>query len=55
MTLLIEQREARLIDALARGNGDQIQDRHSDLFDALHKRQGILDALSAYEHRKQSA
>ena len=55
MTRLVEQREARLIDALARGDGEEIEDRRFDLLDALRKRQGILDALSAYEHRQQSA
>lgn len=47
MTLLVEQREARLIDALARGDREEIEDRRFDLLDALRKRQGILDALSA--------
>ena len=55
MTLLVEQREARLIDALARGDREEIEDRRFDLLEALRKRQGILDALSAYEHRQQSA
>lgn len=37
------------------GDSEEIEDRRFDLLDALRKRQGILDALSAYEHRQQSA
>lgn len=55
LTILVEQREARLIDALARGENEEIEDRRFDLLDALRKRQGILDALSVYEHQQQSA
>jgi hypothetical protein len=55
MTRLVEQRETRLVEALARGDAEEIEDRRFDLLGALRKRQGILDALIAYEHRRQSA
>lgn len=55
MTALVEQREARLIDALGCGDRDEIEDRRYDLLDALRKRQGILNAISAYERGHQQS
>ena len=55
LTALVEQREARLIDALARGDAEQIEDRCYDLLDALRKRQGVLDAITAYEGSRRIA
>lgn len=55
LTILVEQREARLIAALARGDHKEIEDRRYDLLDALRKRQGILDAIGVYEHHQLSA
>ena len=55
LTSLVEQRESRLIAALARGDHKEVEDCRYDLLDALRKRQGILDAISAYEHHQLSA
>lgn len=48
----MEQREARLIAALTQGDRKRIEDRRFELLDALRKRQGIIDAIQAYERRR---
>lgn len=55
LTALVEQREARLVDALAHGDREQIEDRRYDLLDVLRKRQGIIDAIRAYERSRQQS
>ncbi|HLY31399.1 MAG TPA: hypothetical protein VKQ36_10240 [Ktedonobacterales bacterium] len=56
LTKLVEEREARLIAALARGDNKRIEAMRFDLFQVLRDRQGIIDALRAYEqHQLQSA
>lgn len=52
LTALVEQREARLIAALTQGDRKRIEDRRFELLDALRKRQGIIDAIQAYERRR---
>jgi hypothetical protein len=55
LTALVEQREARLVEALAHGNREEIEDRRYDLLDALRKRQGIIDAIRVYERSRQQS
>ena len=55
LTVLVEQREARLAEALAHGDGEEIEDRRYDLLDVLRKRQGIIDAIRAYERNRQQS
>jgi hypothetical protein len=55
MTALVAEREARLIVARSSGDGELIEDRHFELLNALRKREGIIDAITAYEQRRQSA
>jgi hypothetical protein len=50
--MLVERRETRLIDALDVGDLKTIEDRRFELLDALRKRQGIIDAIVAYERRQ---
>ncbi len=55
LTTLVEQQEARLVEALAHGDREQIEDRRYDLLDALRKRQGIIDAIRTYERSHQQS
>jgi len=52
LTQLVEEREALLIAALTSGDAEQIEDKRFDLLDALRLRQGIIDALRAYERQQ---
>lgn len=55
MTALVVERETRLIAALSSGDDELIEDRRFELLNSLRKRQGIIDAIKAYEQRRQSA
>lgn len=53
LTKVVEAREQVLFEN--RNNPDRIEAARGDLLNILRKRQGILDAIRAYEHRQQSA
>jgi len=53
LTKVLELREQVLFDN--RHNPDRIEAARGDLLNILRKRQGILDALHAYEQQKRSA
>lgn len=52
-TKVVEAREQVLFEN--RHNPDRIEAARGDLLNILRKRQGVLDALHAYERHKQSA
>lgn len=52
LTALVAEREARLMAALNSGDEELIEDRRFELLNVLRKRQGIIDAIRAYEHRQ---
>lgn len=52
LTALVAEREARLIAALNSGENDLIEDRRFELLNTLRKRQGIIDAIKAYERQQ---
>lgn len=53
LTRAVETREARLIEALASKNKEAIEDRRFELLHILRLRQGIIDAIQAYELQQQ--
>lgn len=56
LTALVAEREARLMASLTSGDDELIEDRRFELLNVLRKRQGIIDAIKAYErHQPQSA
>jgi len=52
LTKVVEEREARLIDALATGDAKRIEAMRFDLLQVLRHRQGIIDAIREYEQRQ---
>lgn len=52
LTALVAEREARLIAALNGGDNELIEDRRFELLNSLRKRQGIIDAIKAYERQQ---
>lgn len=52
LTQVVEEREARLIDALASGDAKRIEAMRFDLLQVLRHRQGIIDAIREYEQRQ---
>lgn len=52
LTALVAEREARLIAALNSGDDELIEDRRFELLNTLRKRQGIIDAIKAYERQQ---
>ena len=53
LTRVVEEREQTLFEN--RHNPDRLEDARGSLLNILRKRQGIIDALRAYEWRQQSA
>lgn len=51
LTTVVREREQRLIDALASGDEALIEARRYELLHVLSDRQGIIDAIQAYEQR----
>jgi len=49
LTELVRERETRLIAALTSGDEPLIEDRRAELLAVYRRRQGIIDALKAYE------
>jgi hypothetical protein len=54
LTRVVEEREQVLFEML-RTQPDRVEAARGDLLNILRKRQGIQDAIRAYEHRQQSA
>lgn len=56
LTKVVQEREQRLIDALASQDEELIEARHFELLHVLTDRQAIIDAIRQYEqHVPQSA
>jgi hypothetical protein len=55
LTELIREREARLIAALGEGDERLIEDRRAELLKVYRNRQGIIDAIKAYERTHQQS
>ncbi len=55
MTLLVAEREQRLIAALATGDTQLIEDRRFELLHVLRDRQGIIDAIREYERKQRQS
>jgi excinuclease UvrABC nuclease subunit len=55
LTQLLEEREKRLMDALASGDSKRIEAMRFDLLQVLRDRQNILDAIQAYERKQQQS
>jgi hypothetical protein len=56
LTDLVREREQRLFTALNGADEELIEDRRTELLNVLRKRQGIINAIKAYEgQRHQSA
>lgn len=53
LTTVVQEREQRLIAALASGDETLIEARRFELLHALADRQGIIDAIKAYEQQMQ--
>jgi tetraacyldisaccharide-1-P 4'-kinase len=56
LTKVVQEREQRLVEALARGDETLIEARRFELLHVLADRQAIIDAIKQYEqHVSQSA
>ncbi len=56
LTKVVQEREQRLMEALASGDEELIEARRFELLHVLADRQGIIDAIRQYEqHMPQSA
>ena len=51
LTAVVREREQRLIEALTSGDETRIEARRYELLHVLTDRQGIIDAIKAYERR----
>jgi hypothetical protein len=51
LTAVVREREQRLIAALASGDEAMIEARRYELLHILADRQGIIEAINAYEQR----